>query len=1640
MDLAAGSIGFSEAEPVDACPRKLGKRELIRPVYVTDDGAESAEEKVKEGESEMHEELESRSVCTKNKCSDRNRSVHDLTFDLGECVSQGHSSKLMGKCTNMAQHGENSAFNIENEEEAVQVQQRRALTRPSEDEVRKHWATHLPFRDWCWVCVAGRAKDDPHRPRDSVEKTTMPEVHFDYCFLRNDAKGDYTPVLVGKERRSKSFIVHVVPFKGGDVEWVAGRIVKDLEMIGIRGDMMVRTDQEPALKAVMEQVAGLRKDVKTILEMAPVGDSKGNGFAERAVQSIEEMVRVVKIAFEARTKELLKVDHKIFSWMVQHAADLLNKFVVGVDGRTAYHRVRGRPFHGEMYEFGCAVWFRPVGKLQGGIIRPRWHNGWWIGKKFDSNEHFVMAESGKVFRTRCVRESGALIKMEDFNKLKCEPHNPTGALRNTEELPTARMTSIEIEEDKEAIKLAPRRMRITVEVVNKFGGTVGCQACRIVEREGVSRAGAPHSERCRKRIEELMSKDPAFAEKLKEVEDERDRFMGNWVEMHTRRDDAVRPVPDLHPRGTGQPVPEPDMVVDESVSREDDSEIPVANQNDPELGEAMDTEPAGAVPAPATPYVPWRGENTTSASSSSGQIQGGEGGSSSSSSGQQQQTQQQQQQQHTPHGQAEELGVQHKVRRIGEGQPRIGHTEKRPRRRTPPRPEEVEEDRPEKFSRAADEENVLTLNFDDPKLHDFILEGPRNIETILYDKRGEVVWKRKDNRSKEWKTLPGRQGHRWPHVDMMITKDADTGETMRKVKVTHLVEKIFTIAESKKQIEVDISEIFSPPRVTLVAKKRGLRGGYAADVNHIDPRTGRKWDLGSGGDKEAFQKMRAKCPSKLLIASPPCTAFSRLQTFNGGARPDQLREGRDLLRTAIEECRRQHVQGRWFIFEHPKLATSWKEKEVQELKNLPGVFEVDLDMCRFGLRSQDRHGEGAAMKSTKILTNMVAVTESLARRCEGGHRHVSLEDGRAKAAAIYTEEFCEAIVKAYEVQVLGSQERPIYNLEELHPEPMKIAEGDAQEMYGGIVDSVTGEILEPEAVKKGREYEMGVFHDRRVYHYVTAEKASADEEGIIIATRWVNSRKGDGVRCRFVGKEFADGDPRDDLFAGTPPLMAAKLLVSRAATSRRSTRSKRSLMIMDVSCAFLYAPIKRSVYIELPDEDPMKKLGYKGKLDKALYGTRDAPQAWAEELERALVELGFVASKLQPSVFWNREKDLRVVVHVDDLLVEGGLAELRWLRDMLKDKYKIKSAILEEDGELQYLGRSIRKTSQGIEWEADKKHVEILVREWDLIGCKPCHTPIEGDLLPVGDRPEMCREEAKKFRRAAARLTYLSQDRVDLGAAANLTSRCMATPRLGDDLLLRRIIQYLATRPRLATLYKWREESGVVKVFTDSDWASCPRTRRSTSGGVIGVNGHMVAQWSRLQGCVTLSSGEAELAAAIKGVCEGLSVKHLMEEWGDQVHLENYCDSSAARGVVHRKGVGKLKHLEVKHMWIQEREKANDFKMLRVPRLNNVADVLTHKVTRKDLDNTLAKLSVVSKSEPNLSSISELGPRGGTKVSSLCTLASLCFRTERKPQLIRGCLAQDVLLCCGCSGSHTSFEKTEKSPSTRACNTLNLLW
>ena len=148
-----------------------------------------------------------------------------------------------------------------------------------------------------------------------------------------------------------------------------------------------------------------------------------------------------------------------------------------------------------------------------------------------------------------------------------------------------------------------------------------------------------------------------------------------------------------------------------------------------------------------------------------------------------------------------------------------------------------------------------------------------------------------------------------------------------------------------------------------------------------------------------------------------------------------------------------------------------------------------------------------------------------------------------------------------------------------------------------------------------------------------------------------------------------------------------------------------------------------------------------------------------------------------------------------------------------------------------------------------------------------------------------------------------------------------------------------------------------LSVLTDSDWASDLVTRRSTSGGVLKLGKHILNQWCRLQGSVSLSSGEAELNSLIKGSSECIGVCNLLNEMLDvHFHCLGYCDSSAARGIANRTGVGKVKHLSVKHMWIQEQTADKRLTVRWIPRKDNCSDALTHPLTGPALDKVLEDL------------------------------------------------------------------------------------
>ena len=282
----------------------------------------------------------------------------------------------------------------------------------------------------------------------------------------------------------------------------------------------------------------------------------------------------------------------------------------------------------------------------------------------------------------------------------------------------------------------------------------------------------------------------------------------------------------------------------------------------------------------------------------------------------------------------------------------------------------------------------------------------------------------------------------------------------------------------------------------------------------------------------------------------------------------------ECVKFSVEVAEYQRRHGRFFYFEHPLSAKSWDIPELWLLSQRYDAESVVLHMCRFGLEAEDQDGSGLVKKPTKVLTNLSSIASAIDKQCEGGHRHVHLMSGRAKAAAEYTQDFCRAIVAGIEVydQHLG---------EALSGETFLVDEGELNQFgsdmcdpseeipfafndWGYCVDDVRGGTLPLEWVRFGRQAEMEGFAARRVYEVRPRHEAiSNGARGV--GVRWVDTLKGNQVRSRLVAQDFNnDKGHNDDMFAATPPLMASRYLVSRMASDSPSGLGALRPMALDM--------------------------------------------------------------------------------------------------------------------------------------------------------------------------------------------------------------------------------------------------------------------------------------------------------------------------------------------------------------------------------------------------------------------------------------------------------------------------------------------
>ena len=107
-------------------------------------------------------------------------------------------------------------------------------------------------------------------------------------------------------------------------------------------------------------------------------------------------------------------------------------------------------------------------------------------------------------------------------------------------------------------------------------------------------------------------------------------------------------------------------------------------------------------------------------------------------------------------------------------------------------------------------------------------------------------------------------------------------------------------------------------------------------------------------------------------------------------------------------------------------------------------------------------------------------------------------------------------------------------------------------------------------------------------------------------------------------------------------------------------------------------------------------------------------------------------------------------------------------------------------------------------------------------------------------------------------------------------------------------------------------------MYVDTDWAGCFKSRKSTSGGAIVRGTHLLKHWSTTQQTIALSSCEAELKGIVKGAAEGMGLQNVGRDLNTELSIHLYTGSSAAMGMVARKGMGRVRHIEVGELWIQD--------------------------------------------------------------------------------------------------------------------------
>ncbi|CAE7041880.1 unnamed protein product [Symbiodinium sp. CCMP2592] len=311
----------------------------------------------------------------------------------------------------------------------VQLPREQAPVRePSQDEVRKHSLTHMPFQAWCAECVQRRARSDRHE-RHPVGDREHATICFDFAYTsRPETPEQKLVCLVASCNFTGANQAWPVPAKGGNLQlrYMTSELTRWIATLG-HSEVTLRSDPEPVCLSLQKlvQAQRLRLGLRTHLEQSEPDDHAANA-AEPAVETLRQLTNTLLSEFESRAGVKVASLDAMHAWAWRHASFIQQRFTRS-QGQTPFELACGRPYQGKLVCIGETVYGRVKSAVKG---QPRWGIGLWLGKLGCSDGHIVFTASGHFLACRSIRRlPQTYLRSADFAKrLRDHPYSQAAFL------------------------------------------------------------------------------------------------------------------------------------------------------------------------------------------------------------------------------------------------------------------------------------------------------------------------------------------------------------------------------------------------------------------------------------------------------------------------------------------------------------------------------------------------------------------------------------------------------------------------------------------------------------------------------------------------------------------------------------------------------------------------------------------------------------------------------------------------------------------------------------------------------------------------------------------------------------------------------------------------------------------------------------------------------------------------------------------------------------------------------------------------------------------------------------------------------------------------------------------------------------